>query len=493
MAEWSVDTCGGRLLKSHSDIVRYMRSLPDEKRRSLERFIRDRSGSSDKGTSRGESVKRYAASFAQRGLWIAHHMSLRDNAYNMIWRITVPQAPDTGTIQEAIDHIVERHDVLRTCYTMENDGIWSMIAERPPLVEVHGTGSPGNDFPGAQDAERALVDELHGPPFNLKEDVPLRLAVLPGSGEELHVYIVVHHIAFDAWSAGVLARELGCLYHGNGDLPALELRYSDFAEWQREYIKGSDGLRSLEFWRRSLGEALSPVTVPPDRPRAPAPRGLGGRIPLVIDEDSTRGLTAVARETDTTQFVVCLAAFKALLYRYTGQEDITVGTLVANRPKRGFELLIGCFANTIALRSNLSGNLSVRELIGNVKQTVNDALAHKHVPFPHIVRELPLRSEPGKLPAIQVMFVFQNIPGLKPSDVVSSVERLHNGASFFDITLTLNGPGQTGARHGWVEYDTDLYEKETIHGLVSDYLAILGSFVRRLDTPVDQLPDPGDS
>lgn len=480
-----------RQLKSSSDILQYMRSLPDGKRRSLERFIRERAGSSE--NERGETVQRYAASFAQQGLWIAQQMSLRGNTYNVIWRITLPEAPDPETIQDAINRIVARHDVLRTCYCMDNDGIYGMITERPPVVEVHVADSADNNKTDAKHAENILIQQLHGSPFNLQEDVPLRAAVLLGPGNELRVYIVVHHIAFDAWSAGIFARELGCLCLGEGTLSTLECRYSDFAGWQREHLKEPNGLRSLEFWRRTLREPLCPVTVPPDKPRNPRRRNAGGRVPLVLDESSVGSLTAVARGTETTLFVVCLAAFKALLYKYSGREDITVGTLVANRPKRGFEDLIGCFANAVVLRSTLAGDQSVRDVIGIVKQTVNDTLAYQHMPFQHVVRELSLHPEPGKLAAAQVMFVFQNIPALQASEVVSSVERLHNGASYFDMTLTLNGPTRTGVRRGWVEYDTDLYERKTVQELVSIYLAILGRIIRQIDIPMDELPAPGES
>jgi hypothetical protein len=277
---------------------------------------------------------------------------------------------------------------------------------------------------------------------------------------------------------GVLVREMGLLYeaHASGKqspLRDLELQYADYAVWQREWLKGEALEDQLSYWVGQLEGASSALELPTDRPRPTVQSYKGGRIALKLSKRLTDALKALSLREDTTLFMTLLGAFTTLLHRYTGQEDISLGTPIANRHRIETEAMVGCFVNTLVLRTKLSGELSFQDVLKRVRGASLDAYAHQDLPFEKLVDRLDPERSLGHTPLFQVMFVMQNAPmtRLELSGLSWSEYTVHNGTAAFDITLSLEEVEQGLA--GFIDYSEDLFDAGTIHRMMSGYEALL--------------------
>ena len=358
-----------------------------------------------------------AASFAQQRVWFLDQLEPQNSAYNMpdAYRLVGPL--DVTTLELAINEIVSRHEALRTTFAAADREPTQVIA---PALRVPLPVVDLEPLPLAQreaEALRLAVQEGQRP-FDLSKG-PLLRAQLLRLGDEEHVLVlIVHHIVSDGWSVEVLRRELATLYtalsRGRPSLlPELPVQYADFAAWQRKWLEGGAMARELAYWKERLA-AASEFELPSDRPRPTLLTFDGAHHALMFSPELSSALKTLSQREGVTLFMTLLAAFSALLYRYTGQEDIVVGAPIANRDRAEIEGLIGFFVNTLALRIDLSptqaGALTFRELLARVREVCLGAYAHQQLPFEKLVEELRPQRDPGRSPLFQVLFAVQNAP-----------------------------------------------------------------------------------
>ncbi|HEY0513600.1 MAG TPA: amino acid adenylation domain-containing protein [Thermoanaerobaculia bacterium] len=425
-------------------------------------------------------------SFGQQRLWFLHQMEPESPAYHTSrrYRLAGPLRP--ARLEEALRGLVERHEILRTRYhKLAGEPVQSVSRELPALSLVDLGGLPEA---AREPEERRLAGELFRRPFDLAAGLPLRACLLR-RGEDDHLFLLsLHHIALDGWSMGILQRELGALYEDGDPLPDLAFQYGDFAAWQRGWLKGPVLKREVDFWRARLAGAPALLELPADRPRPPMQRYRGGRLPARLPAETSAALAALARRQGATPFMLLLAALGALLHRLAGQDDVVVGTPVANRNRPEIEGLIGFFVNTLALRADLSGRPRFADLLARVRRTTLDVFGHQELPFEKLVEALQPERSLAHAPIFQVLLVLQSAP-LEPLRLAGlDVEEagFDTGTAKFDLTLDL-GPTAAGLAGTW-EYDRDLFDGPTVERLAGAFERLLAAAAAEPETPVSELP-----
>src|SRR4051812_28949064 len=327
-------------------------------------------------------------SYAQQRLWFMDQLVSNSPFYNVPVATQLDGTLDIPALQRTLNEIVRRHEVLRSCFpTAEGQPVQVVAAGATvPLPRVDLSQQPS----AVRYAKAKELADLEGrQPFNLQTGPVLRARLLKLSDTEHWLLLTLHHIVADGWSMGVLARGLGSLYRsfraGNpAALPDLPIQYADYAVWQRSWLHGEALDRQLAYWRAQLSD-LPALQLFTDRPRGPEPTFEGAFLPFALSTPLAEGLRRYASQRGATLFMVLLAAFATLLYRYTGLEDVVVGSPVAHRTHRDLEELIGFFVNTLVLRTDLSGQPSFSALVERVRRLAVDAFAHQDVPFEKLV------------------------------------------------------------------------------------------------------------
>ena len=351
-------------------------------------------------------------SFAQQRLWFLDQFEPGSAVYNIPSAVRLKGALDVRALERSLQEIVRRHEALRTTFRLAEGEVSQVIhAFSPAPLEVIDLGPLPPDEQEA--AKQRWIDEEAQHPFDLRQG-PLFRSMLLRLGDLEHILLLtMHHTVSDGWSQGVLMRELETLYAAfcvgaPSPLADLPIQYADYAVWQREWLQGETLERQLTYWKSHLSGAPALLELPTDRPR-PAVQTFQGAVKhWELSEELTRGLNALSRQEDATLFMTLLAVFQVLLARYSGQEDIVVGTAIANRTRAEVEDLIGFFLNTLALRGDLSGNPSFVELLGRVREAALGAYAHQDLPFEKLVEELQPQRSMSHSPLFQVMFVIRN-------------------------------------------------------------------------------------
>ena len=431
-------------------------------------------------------------SFAQERLWFLDRLEPDSAVYNIPMGLRLKGELNVPVLQRCLDEILRRHEALRTHFEALNGQprqVIEPVAALPtPLVDLSGMPQPEWEA----DAMRVCNEEARRP-FDLRHDLMLRAKLLR-LGESQHVLLLTtHHIASDGWSLGVLLRELATLYEAFADgkaspLPELAVQYADFAVWQREWLQGPILEPQLNYWRKQLEGAPALLELPTDRPRPVTQKYRGALMPWELPKPLSVALGELSRREGATLFMTLLAAFQTVLHRYTSSDDILVGSPIAGRNRTELEPLIGLFLNTLVLRGDLSGNPSFRTLLGRTREMALGAYAHQHVPFERLVEELHPKRDLSHSPFFQVMFTFQNAPretarlaGLEVTTVP-----VDSGTSKFELTLFVSECG--GTLQAAVEYDTDLFEAETIRRMLGHYQALLEGIVSNPDQRLSDLP-----
>ncbi|HET9387024.1 MAG TPA: amino acid adenylation domain-containing protein, partial [Gemmatimonadales bacterium] len=339
---------------------------------------------------------------------------------------------------------------------------------------------------------RAITEAEVRLPFDLGTGPLLRVQLLRLSAEEHVLLLDVHHIASDGWSSGIFERELSLAYAafvkgGEPQLPALPIQYADYAAWQREWLQGEVLQAQLDYWKQQLAD-LPALGLPTDRPRPPIATHKGAHCSFDLPAHLCDALKALGRSAGTTLFMTLLAAFQVLLYRYSGQEDIAVGTPIAGRGRTEFEGLIGFFANTLVLRSDLSGNPSFRELLSRVREAALGAYTHQELPFEKLVEELAPARDMSRNPLFQVSFALQNAPAGALAFEGVEVNRvyLEGNTAKFDLYLALRESG--AGLHGRWEYATDLFDASTIERMSGHLRQLLEAIVADPAQRIGHLP-----
>ncbi|MCP4656782.1 MAG: AMP-binding protein, partial [bacterium] len=461
-------------------------------------------------------------SFAQQRLWFLEQLEPGNTAYNVPGAVRLSGPLEVGRLEWIFNQVVRRHEVLRTSFATETGRALQVIAQelhQPlPVVELRRLAA------GEREAElRRLIRQEQLLPFDLATGPLIRFTLLRLRAQEHAALVTMHHIVSDGWSIWVFIRELAALYEAsspresapgvaapgprlglprrgtNEALPENPIQYADFAHWQREMLASGVAQAELAYWKKQLAGAPQRLELPTDRPRPAMQTFRGSTRPVVLAAELSRSLAALSRRQGVTLYMVLLAAFKVLLSRYSGEEDVVVGSPIAGRNCQEIEGLIGFFVNTLVLRSDLSGDPSLEQLLSGVRRVALDAYAHQNLPFEQLVDELHPQRDLSRNPLFQVVFALQNapaselkLPGIRLSPLDIQVE-----TAKFDLTLNLQesaagitGFPRRGTIGGFLEYNTDLFDRATISRMAGHLVTLLAGLVSAPslpDCPLSQL------
>ncbi|WP_030613048.1 non-ribosomal peptide synthetase [Streptomyces sclerotialus] len=476
------------------------------RRRELLGLLLRRDGLASDTIGRASRDHPLPLSFAQQRLWVLDRLIGGSPVYTapLAYRIRGPLA--VSALRAAFTEVVARHEVLRTRFTTHGTEPVQVIDDPAP-VPVTVADLTGQ--PDAETAARRLAREEAARPFDLESGPLLRVTLLAMAPDDHVLLLSMHHIVVDSWSLGVLFRELRTAYEAHlagraCDLPELRVQYADFAAWQRSAATRERFAADLEHWVAALRDAPQIVTLPRDRPRPVVPTYKGAEHLFTVDGGTTAALRELAAAEHATLFMVLLAVLDALLARYTGEDDVVVGSPVAGRDLAELEPLIGFFINSVNLRTDLSGDPTFRELVGRVRRTALDAFDHQKLPFDMLVERLQPVRQLSVHPLHQISFqvternsrsadlllaqVEGGVGEVAPTlpDVEVSAFPTGTGTNHFDLAMGLaEGPDGLVAR---LEYSTDLYDAETIERFGDSFRTFARAAVAAPDTPVSQLP-----
>lgn len=431
-------------------------------------------------------------SFAQQRLWILDQLEPGTHIYNDQYAVRMKGALRLDILSRALQEIVRRHEALRTSFAPVRGELVQIIApELTVPIPVQDLRHIAEESQREAEAKRLAIEEAQRP-FSLAKGPVIRTALLQVADEDHVLVLTLHHIVSDAWALGVLIREIAALYtaYANDEpspLPELKIQYGDFAYWQQQMMKGNRLQQQLLYWKKQLSGTLPVLEAATDFPRPPKMNRDGATHLFQFSADLTERLEAFAKEQGVTLYMTLLTAFKLLLAHHARQTDIIIGAPMANRTREEVEGLIGCFFNTLALRTDLSGALTFRELLGRVSQTVLEANAHQDVPFEKILEEVQPERHDAYTPIFQVMFTYHNTP-LKVIDlpgVQLDGYPLDLGTAKFDLLMNMT-IGESGLV-GWLDYRTDLYRASTAEQLVKQVETLLEMIVSRADVTLEEL------
>jgi amino acid adenylation domain-containing protein len=426
-------------------------------------------------------------SFAQQRLWYISQFESGLVTYNQpfAWKLTGTIDPDA--LRSSLDKLAFRHPSLRTNFPVVNGDVASrIVADRTFPLTVTDLRTLAKDRQAA--AQQELIASEARYPFDLAEESLMRAALIRTDDEEYILVLTLHHIIHDGWSLGILLRELAQLYRAsvtsaNLALPELVIEYSDFAEWQRETLTGQQLDAHLTFWKEALAGANN-LNMPADRPRPRLQTFRGASWDFKMQAPVSQAVKGICAEEGVTTFTVLMAAFQALCFRYTGQEDVTLGVFTACRKPWQIQQVVGLFSNVVPVRTTLNGDLSFRGLLHKTRESLTGTYQHQDLPFDKLVEELRLARDQSLQPLFQHVLGQVDEPWLRLDLHGASSRRLHvnNATSKFDLTVYLGEIENTLG--GWVEYSTDLYDDSTIRGLLEHYEILLAALAENPDQSI---------
>jgi amino acid adenylation domain-containing protein len=427
-------------------------------------------------------------SATQQRLWFLDQLTPGTAVYNAPVVLSLRADLDTAALGRALNALTDRHEILRTRYPQRDGVPYQDIA--PP---GNGVPLPVTDLSGVPDHEvRRFVLGLAQEPFDLERG-PVVRANLVRTAEREHILVLaLHHVASDGWSMPILVGELLRLYEAErcgepAGLPELEVQYADYAVWQRGRMSGAVLDEHLAYWTQQLA-ALPTLDLPADRPRPAVASGAGAEMDRLLPPELRDGLNQLARTERVTLLTVVMAAFAALLDRWTGQEDVVVGSVFSGRERPEIEPLVGFFANTVVLRCDTSGDPTFRELLKRTGETVMDAHLHQNLPFGRLVEELSPERDPSRNPLFQTSFTLQHsgVESARIADVEVSAYPLEGDTARFDLAVQLTEIPE-GLRL-WAEFSTDLFDADRIERLLGHYARILDAVVADPGLRLSELP-----
>ncbi|MBK8551800.1 MAG: amino acid adenylation domain-containing protein [Ignavibacteria bacterium] len=428
-------------------------------------------------------------SFSQERLWFIDQLE-GSLVYNLPSIIRFKGKINTEALTYSLREIISRHEVLRTVILQEDGSPYQHIKS----TDEWKLGiTDGTVFKDDAQLLKDYIQQLINIPFDLSKDYMLRAELITLKEDESILVVTMHHIASDAWSMPIIVKEVTELYRsyeeGNPlSLTPLKLQYADFAIWQRNYLQGEVLDKKLDYWKKKL-DGVSVLHLPSDLMRSSVKTNSGTTQSFKVEKETADGLNELSRQQGSTLFMTLLSAFNVLLYRYSGQSDISVGTSITNRPQQEIENLIGFFVNTLALRSEVSNDITFKEFIQQVKQTTLDAYSHQEVPFEKVVDAVVKDRDPGRSPLFQVMLVLHNtpeVPQLQLGGVRMSTEAFENNVSKFEITFFVNET-PNGLMVS-VQYRSDLYSERMISRMTEHFKELLRSVIKDPDQKIGLLP-----
>jgi amino acid adenylation domain-containing protein len=435
-------------------------------------------------------------SFSQERLWFLDRLDPGSPAYN-IHSATRFQGPlDAEALERSLTEMVRRHESLRTTFMAVDGKPVQVIAPpapfRLPVIDLSALSAPDR----VREMERIATEEAQTP-FDLSTGPLLRVRLIRLEAND-HLWVEnIHHIISDDWSMKVFTREVAELYRAfsQGETPALappQIQYADFAQWQREWLQGDVLKAQVDYWKKQLGGTLPTLQLPTDRPRPANQTYRGTHECFVIPTPLYAALKGVSDREGVTLFMSMLAAFNTLLYRYSRQDDIIVGSPIAGRNQIETENVVGFFLNTLVLRIDLSGNPTFRELLGRVREVCLGAYAHQDIPFEPLLEQLRLKRDLSRTPLFQTMLVLLNTPVSAPKPTADTMGltfspvKVDNGTTKFDISLTM-----TETEHGIesvLDYNVDLFDAATVRRMIDHFLKLLESIARDPNQRIADLP-----
>lgn len=475
-----------------SQLTQRLAQLSPERRKQLLQRIHEQKDvyAHSRITPVARDINRFPLSFAQQRLWFLDQLQ-GNPTYNIPLAVRIHGDLRTDLLEQCLLRIIERHEALRTTFHASDGQPFQVIVPELPFslttedlaVLPEGERESALQQLAAREA-RTLFDLAEG---------PLVRATLACLAETEHVLLLTqHHIISDGWSLGVWLQEIAALYEAllygqDSPLPPLPFQYVDYTLWQRQWLSGDVLAAQIAYWVDHLKDAPTVLDLPTDHPRPPVPSFRGAREPIALPQALTESLQAWSQAEGATLFMVLLTAWNILLFRYSGREDILVGSPVANRTTPELEKLVGFFVNTLVLRTDLSGNPTVRELLQRVRRTALEGFAHQDLSFEQLVEELHLERDMSRTVLIQTMLAWQNTPhhSLRRGDLDLEPLEIDTGTAKFDLLLSLEETAQ-GIR-GVLEYNTDVYEQATIARMVGHYQHLLEEMLAQPEQPITRL------
>jgi len=421
----------------------------------------------------------YPASHSQRQMWLLHEYAERAPVYVMLSTFHLVGRLDQEVMVEAVADVVRRHGPLRTTFVFEGGQLLQHVVSGAEFTWE------AKNFEAVGEAERTpeverYLQEIAGREFDLASAPGFRVALARLGPEEHVLCFVLHHIISDGWSRSNLWREVGACYTAraagqNATLPPLPVQFVDYAAWQERQLSGVKFAKQAAYWKAQLAGKLDPLDLPSDRPRPSKESFQGARVGMAIDSHLAARLTALAKEEGSTFFMILLAAFKMLLHRYTGRDDLLVGVPIANRQREEAEGLIACFSNTLVMRTSLSGAPTFRDLLTRVRETAVQAYAHQDMPFERLAEMLHLRRHAGVTPVFQVLFALQDFPAvsLDLPGIRATPWSIDTATAKLDLSVAVQN-----THAGWMataEYSTDLFDADRVEQMLGHWSVILES------------------
>ena len=474
-----------------SQTSRYSSVLSPEKRSLIDNLLKEEGIDSEgpERISRREPAEHYPLSFAQQRLWFLDQLVPGSPFYNIPAAIPIQYPINVEHFERALNEIIRRHESLRTTFAIHNGEPVQIIAPSLQLslsvIDLRHLTPSERD----QEAQRLAGAEAQQP-FDLMKGPLIRAQLIQKGYSEWVFLVTMHHIVADGWSMGVFFQEFTAIYGAfsvgrPSPFPELPIQYPDFSVWQREWLQGEVLEEQLDYWRAQL-EDLPTLQLPTDRTRPSVQSHHGAYETLQLPIRLTSALRQLGREEGATLFMVLLAGFGTLLHRYSGQDDIAIGSPIANRNRSEIEGLIGFFVNTQVLRVDYGGESSFREILGRVREVAFGAYAHQDLPFEMLVERLQPDRDLGRNPLFQVIFQLLNTPGNNQHVPAQTGINVQYGTAKFDIEFDLWESG--GRLIGRIEYSTDLFDAETIQRLAAHYQRLLEAAVAAPDEPIWTLP-----
>jgi len=477
-----------------SDTQARLARLSSEKRALILAALREKAAQAEQASTipRRTTDAPTALSFAQQRLWFADQVETSGSSYNVATGLHIQGQLNVAALEKSLNEIVRRHEALRTTFpTVDGDPV--QVVNPAYTLDLPVVDLETLPVDERESTARRLASAEAQRRFDLATG-PLIAACLFRLAADEHLFaLTVHHIVSDGWSLGVLFQELATLYRAAvrgtaSPLPELPIQYGDFAAWQRQWLQGPVLDDQRAYWQQTLAGAPTTIELPTDRPRPPIQTFAGSVTTFDLPPALSARLEALSRHHDVTLFMTLLAAFQTLLLRYTGQDELIVGSPIANRTRPETEKLIGFFVNTLVLRGDLSGNPTFRELLWRAREATLGAYAHQDLPFERLVEALQRERDLSRHPLFQVMFALQNAPMEPPrlSNLAVRVVDLETVTSPFDLTLLLEE--STGGLKGLLEYNTDLFDAKTIARLIGHFETLLAGIVADPDCRLSDLP-----
>ncbi len=464
--------------------------LSDAQRQAMTARLRRAQGGAQPGIARrAAGTTDLPLSFGQEQLWFMDRFAPGLPTYNIAYCLRLRGDLDAGALRRALGALLARHEALRTRLVSGADGRPHQVVDEPAGVALTEVDLSGADEPEERLRELAEAEAVR--PFSLADGPLFRTHLVRVAGTEHVLIVAVHHAVYDGWSIGLMARELGVLYGAEvrGEEPELEelpLQFADYALWERERLQGPVLEELAAYWRKNL-DGFQTLQLHTDRPRPLVASYEGGNERLDLGPDLLAGLRELSRREGATLFATLLAALQALLHRYTGQDDIVVGTVSANRGRAKLAPLIGFLVNTLAVRTDVSGDPAFRELLGRVRETTVEAYAHQNLPFAKLVEELKVERDPGRAPIFQVaMTLIEEPEEISAAGLTMRMEKIDFSVAKFDLAFLAE------IRSGglWLElaYATALFDAATARRLLENLRVLLRGAVEDPSRRLSQLP-----